>query len=69
MFGVSDSAFRMPLFIRASLSEPHTTGTALQRHVCMPVCLSVCDHVPKINRNKWICTFQICTCAKLSHEG
>ena len=47
MFGVSDSAFRMPLFIGASLSEPHTSGTALQRRVCMPVCLSVCGHIPK----------------------
>ena len=34
--------------IGASLSEPHTSVTALRMCVCMSVCLSVCGHVPKI---------------------
>ena len=34
------------MFNRSSLSEPHTSGTALQ-DAC--VCMSVCDHIPKIS--------------------
>ena len=33
------------IFIGASLSEPHTSVTALQ-DVC--VCMSACGHIPKI---------------------
>ena len=34
--------------IGASLSEPHTSVTALCTCMCMSVCLSVCGHIPKI---------------------
>ena len=34
-----------PKFIGASLSEPHTSVTALRTCVCMSVCLSVCGHI------------------------
>ena len=42
------------LLIGASLSEPHTSVTALRTCVCMYVCMSVCGHIPKIlNKRVW----------------
>ena len=32
--------------IGASLSEPHTSGTALRTCVCMFACLLACGHIP-----------------------
>ena len=62
----------------ASLSEPHTSVTALQdacvcMYVCMYVCLSVClsayvrpytENFNWMNGNQGTRTFQSCTCAK-----
>ena len=56
--------------IEVSLSEPPTTGTALQ-DTC--VCLSEAIY-RKFKLNKWVQRFQICTRAKVlspesSHDG
>ena len=32
--------------VGASLSEPHTSGTALRTCVCMSVCRFACGHIP-----------------------
>ena len=40
--------YLIKIVIGASLSEPHTSVTALRTWVCMYVCLSVCGHIPKI---------------------
>ena len=50
------------LFIRASLSEPHTSVTALRMCVCMSACLFACGHIPKILIERT--DVQICTRAK-----
>ena len=54
-FTLSPPVIKMPLLFKvsavvigASLSEPHTSVTALRTCVCMSVCLSVCGHIPKI---------------------
>ena len=47
--------------IGASLSEPHTNGTAFARRVC--ICLLVAIY-RKFKLNERIRTFQICACAK-----
>ena len=44
--------------IGASVSEPHTSVTAL-RDAC--VCMSVCGHIPKIKFNKGISTLHTCS--------
>ena len=36
------------ILVGASLSEPHTSMTALRRCVCMLACLHACGHIPYI---------------------
>ena len=56
--------------IGASLSKPHTSGTALQDTcVCLSVCLSAyvwpyTKNFNQMNGNEGTCAFQICTHAK-----
>ena len=53
--------------IGASLSEPHTSVTALCTHVCMLVCLDrpliINFKWPHLNISRWL-TWQMCTSAK-----
>ena len=53
------------MLIGASLSKPHTSGTALQEVcVCWFVCMFVHGHIQEFKLNERIRTFQICTRAK-----
>ena len=42
----TDKQARAAALIGASLSEPHTSVTALRTCVCMLACLLACGHIP-----------------------